>query len=143
PRLFFLDEPTSGLDPGTEYEMMKLLRRLADQGRTVLLVTHATKNVMLCDKVIFMARGGHLAYFGPPEEALAYFDQYRPPRERREKEMEFDDIYRILGDAARGTPAEWGARFRQGEGPKATVEGAAAGQDTLRPPSPPPTRARV
>ncbi|HMA33180.1 MAG TPA: FHA domain-containing protein, partial [Chloroflexia bacterium] len=112
PRLFFLDEPTSGLDPGTEYEMMKLLRRLADQGRTVLLVTHATKNVMLCDKVIFMARGGYLAYFGPPEDALAYFDQYRTPRERREKEMEFDDIYRILGDAARGTPAEWGTRFR-------------------------------
>jgi ABC transport system ATP-binding/permease protein len=38
PRLFFLDEPTSGLDPGTEYEMMKLLRRLADQGRTIMII---------------------------------------------------------------------------------------------------------
>jgi ABC-type multidrug transport system ATPase subunit len=112
PRLFFLDEPTSGLDPGTEYDMMKLMRRLADQGRTVILVTHATKNVMLCDKVIFLARGGHMAYFGPPEEALDYFDQYRTPRERREKVMEFDDIYRILSDPQRGSPAEWGERFR-------------------------------
>jgi len=34
--------------------------------------------------------------FGPPEEALAYFDAYRTQRERLEKEMEFDDIYRIL-----------------------------------------------
>src|SRR5574341_395004 len=112
PRLFFLDEPTSGLDPGTEYDMMKLLRRLADQGRTVVLVTHATKNVMLCDKVVFMARGGYLAYFGPPEQALGYFDGYRTPRERREKEMEFDDIYRILDDETRGTPEEWSERFK-------------------------------
>lgn len=112
PRLFFLDEPTSGLDPGTEYDMMKLLRRLADQGRTILLVTHATKNVMLCDKVVFMARGGIMAFYGPPEEALEYFDAYRTPREQREKEMEFDDIYRILNDESRGTAADWDQRFR-------------------------------
>ena len=111
PRLFFLDEPTSGLDPGTEYEMMKLLRRLADQGRTVMLVTHATKNVMLCDKVIFLARGGHLAFFGPPEKALEYFNQYRTQREQREKPMEFDDIYIVLNDEARGKPEEWGQRY--------------------------------
>jgi len=113
PRLYVLDEPTSGLDPGTEYEMMRLLRRLADQGRTILLVTHATKNVMLCDKVVFLARGGYLAYYGAPEEALAYFDHFRTPRERLEKVMEFDDIYNILDDAARGTPQQWAERFAQ------------------------------
>lgn len=111
PRLFFLDEPTSGLDPGTEYDMMKLMRRLADQGRTVILITHATKNVMLCDKVIFLARGGNLAFFGAPEDALEYFNQYRTERERREKQMEFDDIYRILNDEARGTPDTWRERY--------------------------------
>ena len=111
PRMFFLDEPTSGLDPGTEYEMMKLLRRLADQGRTVMLVTHATKNVMLCDKVIFLARGGYLAYFGPPEKGLEYFNQYRTTREQREKPMEFDDIYIVLNDEKRGQPVEWGQRY--------------------------------
>ncbi len=47
PGLFFLDEPTSGLDPGTETAFMHLMRRLADQGRTIVMVTHATKNVML------------------------------------------------------------------------------------------------
>ncbi len=70
PGLFFLDEPTSGLDPGTETALMQLMRRLADQGRTIVLITHATKNVMLGDKVIFLARGGYLAWFGPPEEAI-------------------------------------------------------------------------
>ncbi len=74
PGLLFLDEATSGLDPGTETQMMRLLRKLADQGRTVVLVTHATKNVMMCDQVAFLARGGRLAYYGPPEHALTYFD---------------------------------------------------------------------
>ena len=51
---------------------MRLLRRLADDGSTVTLTTHATKNVMLCDKVVFLARGGHLAFVGaaPPRAAL-------------------------------------------------------------------------
>ena len=113
PKLFFLDEPTSGLDPGTEYDMMKLLRRLADQGRTIMIITHATKNVMLCDKVIILARGGYMSYFGPPENALTYFDGYRTQRERLEKDMEFDDIYRILNDDSKGSPEEWGKRYKE------------------------------
>lgn len=113
PRLFFLDEPTSGLDPGTEYNMMKLLRRLADQGRTVVLITHATKNVMMSDKVIFLVRGGYVAFYGPPEEALTYFDRYRTDRERREKDMEFDSIYIVLEDDNRGSPKEWQERYQK------------------------------
>ena len=113
PRLFFLDEPTSGLDPGTEYNMMRLLRRLADQGRTIVLVTHATKNVMMCDKVLILARGGSVAFYGPPEEALSYFDQYRSQQERRIKDIEFDDTYAILEDEKRGTPEDWHRRYRQ------------------------------
>ncbi len=82
PSLLFLDEATSGLDPGTETQMMKLFRRLADNGRIVVLVTHATKNVMICDKVAFMAKGGYLAFYGPPEEALKFFGT-----------TDFDEIY--------------------------------------------------
>ena len=113
PGLFFLDEPTSGLDPGTETSLMQLMRRLADQGRTIVLITHATKNVMLGDKVIFLARGGYLAWFGPPEEALEYFDRYRPERNRRAGEMEFDEIYAILDDSSKGSPEEWAKRYRE------------------------------
>lgn len=112
PGLFFLDEPTSGLDPGTETSLMQLMRRLADQGRTIILITHATKNVMLADKVVFLARGGYLAWFGPPEEALAYFDQYRSERDRRASPMEFDQIYAILDNPATGSPEEWAKRYR-------------------------------
>jgi ABC transport system ATP-binding/permease protein len=74
PKLFFLDEPTSGLDPGLDKEMMNLLRELADQGRTVILVTHATSNIETCDRIAFMGRGGKLCYFGKPQEALEFFE---------------------------------------------------------------------
>ncbi|RPI23805.1 MAG: FHA domain-containing protein, partial [Chloroflexota bacterium] len=113
PRLFFLDEPTSGLDPGTETALMQLMRRLADQGRTIVLITHATKNVMLADKIIFLARGGYLAWFGPPEEALEYFDQYRSERDRRGRKIEFDDIYSILDNPHHSAPAEWAKRYQE------------------------------
>lgn len=111
PGLFFLDEPTSGLDPGTETALMQLMRRLADQGRTIVLITHATKNVMLADKVIFLARGGYLAWFGPPEEALEYFDQYRSERERRAGKIEFDEIYAILDNPSHGRAEDWAKRY--------------------------------
>ena len=72
PGLFFLDEPTSGLDPGLEKKMMYTLRNLADAGRTIVLVTHATANIDQCDHVAFMA-DGYLSFFGPPKEALTFF----------------------------------------------------------------------
>ncbi len=100
PSLFFLDEATSGLDPGTETLMMRLLRRLADQGRTILLITHATKNVMVCNLVVFLAKGGRIAYFGPPAEALTYFGV-----------KDFDEIYlKVEGEQ---TPEMWERQYRQ------------------------------
>jgi ABC-type multidrug transport system ATPase subunit len=122
PGLFFLDEATSGLDPGTETSLMQLLRRLADQGRTIVLVTHATKNVMLADKVVFLARGGYLSWFGPPDEALEYFNQYRSERDRRTREMEFDAIYTILDSQDKGTPEEWSERFKGHSAYKTYIE---------------------
>jgi ABC-type multidrug transport system ATPase subunit len=81
PGLFFLDEATSGLDPGTETEIMTLLRGLADKGQTVLIVTHATKNIAKCHKILFLAKG-YLIYYGSPKDALIYF-----------KVNDFDEIY--------------------------------------------------
>ena len=88
PGLFFLDEPTSGLDPGLEKKMMYTMRRLADGGRTVLLVTHATANIDQCTQVAFMS-DGRLTYFGPPQEALSFFGA-----------TDFADIYTRLTQPA-------------------------------------------
>jgi ABC transport system ATP-binding/permease protein len=98
PQVFFLDEPTSGLDPATDAQMMRLLRRLADDGSTVVLTTHATKNVVLCDKIVFLARGGYLAFAGSPQRALEYFQA-----------DSFDQIYERLEDEA--SPEVWAERF--------------------------------
>ncbi|HJZ45683.1 MAG TPA: FHA domain-containing protein [Roseiflexaceae bacterium] len=98
PSLFFLDEPTSGLDPGLEKKMMYTLRRLADSGRTVVLVTHATANISQCDHVAFMS-DGRLVYFGPPAEALQFFNV---------SSGDFADIYtKLEGSASPQDPDRW------------------------------------
>lgn len=99
PRLFFLDEPTSGLDPATGLELMRLLRRLADLGATIILTTHAAQDLATCDRVVFLAPGGHLAFTGSPQEACGYFGS-----------PTVEDIYDRL--AHDGTGQQWGQRFR-------------------------------
>ena len=87
PGLLFLDEPTTGMDPGLESRMMALFRELADDSRGVALVTHATKNLALCDRVVVMARGGRLVFDGPPAAALEFFEV-----------EDYDGIYAALED---------------------------------------------
>ena len=89
PDLLLLDEPTTGLDPGLERRLMELARRLADRGKAVLLVTHATQSLDLCDRVAVMAPGGQLAYVGPPQGVRANFGVER-----------IEEIYACLGDDA-------------------------------------------
>jgi ABC transport system ATP-binding/permease protein len=73
PSLLFLDEPTSGLDPGMDRSVMHMLRGLADDGRTVIVVTHSVLSLDVCDRLLVLAPGGRIAYYGPPEDALAFF----------------------------------------------------------------------
>ncbi|GAB2991360.1 ATP-binding cassette domain-containing protein [Nocardioides montaniterrae] len=74
PPLLFLDEPTSGLDPGLDRSVMQELRGLADEDRVVVVVTHSVLGLDVCDNLVVLARGGALAYVGPPEEVLDHFD---------------------------------------------------------------------
>jgi ABC transport system ATP-binding/permease protein len=73
PSLLFLDEPTSGLDPGYERTLTELLRDLADDGRTVVVVTHSVQSLDLCDRMLVLAPGGSVAFYGPPEDVPGYF----------------------------------------------------------------------
>ncbi len=72
PALLYIDEATSGLDAGTEARMMRLFRRLSDEGRSILCITHNVDNVEQCHLVLVLAKG-KLIYYGPPREAPAYF----------------------------------------------------------------------
>ena len=101
PALLFLDEPASGLDPGLERSLMELLRALADAGRTIVVVTHSTESLNLCDRVLFLAPGGRTAFFGPPQLAIAYFQR-----------ADYQEVFR---DLSAGDPEQWSVRFRAHE----------------------------
>ena len=73
PSLLLLDEPTSGLDPGLDKAVMQQLRDLAHDGRTVVVVTHSMANLDTCDRLLVLAPGGKMAFYGAPGEALRYF----------------------------------------------------------------------
>jgi ABC transport system ATP-binding/permease protein len=102
PLLLFLDEPTSGLDPGLERRLMFTLRKLADGGRTVVLVTHATQNINVCDHIVFLV-DGKLVYFGPPQQALEFFGV-----------SDFADIYAATDepDKPEERPEAWQAKYK-------------------------------
>lgn len=58
PGVVFLDEPYSGLDPHAAALLRRVLERLREQGRTVLLVTHnLSQGLELADRVVVQARG--------------------------------------------------------------------------------------
>ncbi len=78
PSLFILDEPDSGLDGVMARELFQQLRRIADQGKIIIVITHTPDRVIdLFDDVIVLAkdtnRTGRLAWFGPIEEARTFF----------------------------------------------------------------------
>ena len=100
PRLFFLDEPTSGLDPSTAADVMRLLRRLSQRGVTVVLTTHEPAGIDQCDRVVFLARDGHLAFTGSPTAARRYFGVEN-----------LTAVYERL--AGEHTPQIWAERFAE------------------------------
>lgn len=85
PSLLLLDEPTSGLAAEDTINVMKLLRSLADQGKTVLLTIHqpSLEAYRLMDNVLFLLQG-RLVYYGPawPESILFFQPDARPGHER-------------------------------------------------------------
>jgi ABC-type multidrug transport system ATPase subunit len=68
PSLLILDEPTSGLDPALDRQVMTMLRRLADAGRVVIVVTHSLTYVGMCDQILLLAPGGKTAFADPPAQ---------------------------------------------------------------------------
>ncbi len=112
PHLFFLDEPTSGLDPSTAADVMRLLRRLSRRGVTVVLTTHEPAGIDRCDRVVFLARGGHPAFTGSPTEARRYFGV-----------EDLADVYDRLGHEH--TPQIWAERFADSRGKSQARPGSA------------------
>jgi len=74
PHVCLADEVTSGLDEETDREIMRLIRRQADGGMTVIVVTHTLANIEeFCHKLAILGVGGVLLFYGTPREALQHF----------------------------------------------------------------------
>jgi polar amino acid transport system permease protein len=70
PRLMLFDEPTSALDPELVGEVLQVIRRLADAGMTMVIVTHEVRFAReVADKVVFMDEG-RVVEAGPPSEVI-------------------------------------------------------------------------
>lgn len=116
PDLFILDEPDSGLDGVMARELMEYLRKIADDKKIVMVITHTPDRVIdLFDKVIVLAKGtadhvGHLAYYGSVEEAGEFFSA---------KTME--EIIRLINardEGGEGLADEYIEKFRKLSGAK-------------------------
>ncbi|MBR3437359.1 MAG: amino acid ABC transporter ATP-binding protein [Lachnospiraceae bacterium] len=81
PKIIYFDEPTSALDPELTQEVLSVIRELAEEGMTMLVVTHEmsfARNV--ANRVVFM-EGGYVVEDGPPEEIFEH------PKEQRTREF--------------------------------------------------------
>jgi ABC-type multidrug transport system ATPase subunit len=101
PEVIVLDEPTSGLDPGYEKSVLSRLRQLADTGRTVIAITHSVAAIQQCDRVLYLAAGGRVAYFGPPRAAARYFGR-----------TDTADVFLALDTDYAEEGTDWKDRFR-------------------------------
>ena len=88
PKIIFFDEPTSALDPELTGEVLSVMRQLAEEGMTMLVVTHEMGFARtVSNKVIFMEDGA-VVEEGPSREV------FRDPRQARTREF-----LRTTGDA--------------------------------------------
>lgn len=120
PDLFILDEPDSGLDGVMARELMEYLRKIADDRKIVMVITHTPDRVIdLFDKVIVLAKGtkdhiGHLAYYGSIEESREFFGR-----------ASMEEIVRLINnqdEGGEGLADEYIEKFRELSGKRCEDE---------------------
>ena len=100
PSLLFLDEPTSPLDPHLKRELFGQMKKMTENGQSVVVITHDVESKLIdqCDRLIVLAPGGRMAYFGPPAEGLRYFGK-----------EDWADVFQAFAD---DPEADWAGQFR-------------------------------
>jgi len=125
PSALFLDEPTSGLSSYDAAQVIRLLRRLADSGKTIICTIHQPSVDIFkdFDSLIMVARdkgenAGALVYFGPAYPDSIHF--FNPPKEGRATEPAVPEAL-MTGLAGRRT-LEWAQTYQQSRYSKEFVE---------------------
>jgi ABC-2 type transport system ATP-binding protein len=93
PRVLFLDEPTTGLDPQARRHMWGLVRRIQEEGRTVVLTTHYMEEAEeLCDRVAIMD-GGRIIALDTPQALVDALIGRGFRKERVERLANLEDVF--------------------------------------------------
>ena len=132
PSILFLDEPTSGLSSQDTLTVMKVLRGLADRGKTILLTIHqpSLEAYSLMDHLVLVAKDkgseipGCLAWFGPAfPDAVKFF---KPKDAADESALSPETMFKALADERTSAPA-WQRRFQKSDYYKKFVTGRVSG----------------
>lgn len=110
PDLIFLDEPTAGTSPVTRADFWRLIRALAQSGKTVFVTTHYMDEAEYCGRIVLMERGKIIAMGTVPELKKQFFPQppvellfKRPEQERVRAELKQKHLAsaQVFGDGLR------------------------------------------
>ena len=78
--MFFLDEPDSGIDGHYTVQLMAILRKIADEGKIIVIISHGANRIAHnFDKVLVLAKSkqdqcGYVSFFGTVEDSYKFFD---------------------------------------------------------------------
>ena len=119
PVLLFLDEPTSGLSSSDTSDIITVLRRLANQGKTIILTIHQP-SVEIYSQMdyILLLKKGQLAFFGPPNPDS--FDYFQVPKQTPDE---------VITKLDQKTPSELSESYRKSEIFSRYVKNRQAGQE--------------
>ena len=130
PELLILDEPANGLDPAGIHEVRSTIRRLGDEGRTVLLSSHLLHEIeIIADDLIVIGQGridDRRSIGGRGRGACSHVNDYRNANnsycydQLAFRQWGFDKSRSFFGrDANRGTsgPGRWAGQCAVGAGP--------------------------
>lgn len=149
PLVLFLDEPTSGLSSEDALMVMKLLRDLANTGKTILMTIHqpSLEVYRLLDNLVLVSRDagspdpGRLVYYGPAyPDAVHFFNPNGLPDLKPGQEPSPDEVLRGL---KKGTSAEWTQRYGQSKYRKDYVVDRASKAPPVKPKAPEPRRSML
>lgn len=114
PGLLLLDQSAEPLTPFEEVQITILLRQLSRQGLTVIQADQRARSAGLSDKVIVLAPGGGLAWFGPANEAFVHF-QTLVPRGVAKDLFALKEAIELLANPQADHGTDWAKRFKAHE----------------------------
>lgn len=103
PIVFFLDEPTTGLDPQARRNLWKLVKKVRDDGVTVILTTHYMDEAeMLCDRVAIMNEGSIVA-LDTPKQLIKQLLSRGFTKQQKAEQANLEDVFiDLTGKELRG-----------------------------------------